>query len=179
MTKAGRVEPLTPSTKRGDVSPLDQSKIQTERRAATDRLLSRLQSIDRSHKAPSARAYAHLYVREQEALILQLLDAGVAAGEILADLVMTFPSIPREDLRHAIWQLRDRHRKQRPIGAASARRVPTVVNLPVTIDHGPLGHHQVAGASQDQRPDESDEDYRLRKALEGPGAIKRDFIGEV
>lgn len=181
MAKAdrGSSEPnTTAAAKSGDASPFDQSRVQTERRAATERLLSRLRAIDRSHRAPSARSYAHHYVREQEPLILQLLDAGVGPGEILADLVMTFPSIPREDLRHAIWKLRDRRRKRSPVSTPSLGRVRSTGKEAVATNKRSPDREAHARHPGDQRPDESDEDYRLRKALEGSGATKRDFIGE-
>jgi hypothetical protein len=62
--------------------------------------------------ARTPRAYAYRYVREQESLILGLLNAGVGTDEILAHLALTFPSIPTADFRHAIAHLRDRRRKQ-------------------------------------------------------------------
>jgi hypothetical protein len=49
------------------------------------------------------------------------------------------------------------------------------------MNSGPAqtGERQDVRRARDQRADESDEDYRLRKALEGSGAVlKRDFIGE-
>ncbi len=44
--------------------------MQTERRAATDRLLARLKALDTTEGAQTPRAYAQRYVREQESLIL-------------------------------------------------------------------------------------------------------------
>ena len=92
--------------------PLDHSKIQAERRVATERLLARLKAIDATQDAQTPRAYASRYIREQEPAILRLLDAGVGTDELLSDLAMSFPSIPKIDLRHAVAQLRDRRRKQ-------------------------------------------------------------------
>ena len=160
-----------------NTSPFDQSKVQTERQAATERLLSRLNALDRTQRAPSARAYAYSYIREQESLILQLLDAGVAPSEILADLVITFPSIPRRDLHYAIGKLRERRRRKSSIKSTPAQ-ARGVGEPSVFTKQAPLERQDVVAGRGDQRPDESDEDYRLRRALEGPGAIKRDFIGE-
>ena len=69
---------------------LDRSKIQVERRVATERLLARLKAIDATQEAQTPRAYASRYIREQEPVILRLLDAGVGTDEILADLAMSF-----------------------------------------------------------------------------------------
>jgi hypothetical protein len=87
----------------GAASPfLDQSRLQSERRAATDRLLARLKALDRTHAAQTPRAYAQRYVRQQEALILGLLNAGVGTEEILTDLALAFSSIPTAEFLHAI-----------------------------------------------------------------------------
>jgi len=113
MNKATRGDAGT-TGKQSAVSaaPLDPSKMQTERRSATHRLLSRLKALDGDAVAETPRAYAQRYIREQESVILGLLNAGVAAEEILADLALSFASIPATDLRHALTQLRDRRRKQ-------------------------------------------------------------------
>jgi hypothetical protein len=58
---------------------LDQSRTQTERRAATHRLLARLKSLGAAQGAETPRADAHRYVREQESLILGLLTGAVMA----------------------------------------------------------------------------------------------------
>ena len=131
------VQPKTPALS------LDHSKIQAERRVATERLLARLKAIDATQDAQTPRAYASRYIREQEPVILRLLDVGVGTDEILSDLAMSFPSIPKTDLRHAIAPQ------------------PAHTRRPVS----------------NRRPDESDEDYRLRKALEGSDD-RRQFIGE-
>jgi len=60
------------------------------------------------HRRRRARAYASGYVRKREPLNLQLLEAGVGIEEILANLDLSFPSISRAALRHAIGQLQDR-----------------------------------------------------------------------
>ena len=76
-----------------------------ERQVATLRLLARLKAIDSTLDVQTARAYASRYIREQEPLILRLLDAGVGVEEVLADLAISFPSISKSDLRYAIAQL--------------------------------------------------------------------------
>ena len=158
--------------------PLDHSKIQAERRVATERLLARLKAIDATQDAQTPRAYASRYIREQEPVILRLLGAGVGTDEILSDLAMSFPSIPKADLSHAIAQLRDRRRKQTgtstPTSGQARGLTPPSAPSDATAAPRPAndGRH-----FSDQRPDESDEDYRLRKALEGSDD-RRQFIGE-
>ena len=80
----------------------DLSRRQSEHRAANHRLLARLKALERSEKTQTPRAYVRRYGREQESLILGLLNAGVGTEEILADLALTFPSIPTVDFRHAL-----------------------------------------------------------------------------
>lgn len=163
----------------GASSPLlDLSRLQTERRAATDRLLARLKALDGTRAAQTPRAYAQRYVRQQEALILGLLNAGVGTEEILTDLALAFSSIRTAEFRHAIAQLRDRQRKQ--IGASPATTSARTGSAPPprTSSEAPPGSTASAPSAPDRRPDESDEDYRLRKALEGPPNQSRQFIGE-
>ena len=158
--------------------PLDHSTIQAERRVATERLLARLKAIDATQDAQTPRAYASRYIREQEPVILRLLNAGIGVDEILADLAMSFPSIPKADLRHAIAQLRDRRRKQTGTstttsGQAHRQTQPLAPNNATAAPRPANTGRPVS----DRRPDESDEDYRLRKALEGSDD-RRQFIGE-
>ena len=163
----------------GAVSPpLDQSRMQTERRAATHRLLARLKSLGATQADETPRAHAHRYVREQESLILGLLNSGVGTEEILTDLALTFPSIPTADFRHAIAQLRDRRRKY--IGASATTAAVPAASMPASGSAGKSGASPAdrAPSATDQRPEESDEDYQLRKALEGSADQHRQFIGE-
>ena len=88
---------------------LDPPRRQSEHRAATGRLLARLKALERSQETQTPRAYARRYVREQESLVLGLLNAGVRTEEILTDLALAFLSIPTADFRHVLAQLRDRH----------------------------------------------------------------------
>ncbi len=106
---------------------LDRSRIQSEHCAATHRLLARLKALKRSQETQTPRAYARRYVREQESLILGLLNAGVGTEEILADITLGFPSIPMADFRHAVAQLRDWHCKQ--IGVTSIGTASSLYNL--------------------------------------------------
>lgn len=156
--------------------PLDPSRLQVERRAATDRLLARLKALDRPHATQTPRAYAQRYVRQQEALILGLLNAGVGTEEILTDLALAFASIPTAEFRHAIAQLRDRQRKQVSANPATSAR-PASAPPPKT-SKAPSAPAPASPAARDRLPDESDEDYRLRKALEGPPGQSQQFIGE-
>jgi hypothetical protein len=163
----------------GDLSPLlDPSRLQTERRAATNRLLARLKALDGTHTAQTPRAYAQRYVRQQEALILGLLNAGVGTEEILTDLALAFSSIPTAEFRHAIAQLRDRQRKQIGASPATPSARPASAPPPKASSEAPSGPAASTPSAPDRRPDESDEDYRLRKALEGPPDQSRQFIGE-
>jgi hypothetical protein len=159
--------------------PFDPSTMQAERRVATDRLLARLKVIEVKQDAQTLRAYACRYVREQEPVILRLLDAGVGTEEILADLAISFQSIPKADLRYAIAQLRDRRRKQLASTPTGFARGAAPIRQGETGDIArPLREASSVPPAGDRRPDESDEDYRLRKALEGPDGERRRFIGE-
>jgi hypothetical protein len=159
--------------------PLDQSRMQTERRAATDRLLARLKALEGAQGAQTPRTYARRYVREQESLILGLLNAGVATDEILADLALTLPSIPTADFRQAIAQLRDRRRKQvGPSATATTRLSASTPALGSPGGEAAARPVNSAPSAADRRPEESEEDYRLRRALEGPADQSQQFIGE-
>jgi hypothetical protein len=174
-----------PSSEKATVDPdgavpptLDQSRMQTERRAATHRLLARLKSLGAAQGAETPRAHAHRYVREQESLILGLLNAGVGTEEILTDLALTFPSIPTADFRHAIAQLRDRRRKYMGTSTTVAAGPPASTPASGSPDEPAASAADRAPAATDQRPEESDEDYQLRRALEGSTDQHRQFIGE-
>lgn len=141
MNKANRGGTATIRKQSGvSAAALDPSKMQTERRAATHRLLSRLKALDGDAVAETPRAYAQRYIREQESVILGLLNAGVAVEEILADLALSFASIPATDLRHALTQLRDRRRKQHvatasPPTAQSSQPSDAKVHAEARVNH--------------------------------------------
>lgn len=156
---------------------LDQSTMQTERRATTDRLLARLKALDGSSGTLTARAYAGRYVREQESLLLRLLGSGVGIDEILTDLAVSFPSIPASDWRRAIAQLRDRRRKYLA-ASATLPEVAPARTMPSDAQDTPDPEPATPANTADRRPDETEEDYRLRKALEAPSDLRPRFIGE-
>lgn len=168
-------------TDRADTAPprFDPSTIHAERKIATDRLLARLKVIEVKQDAQTLRAYASRYVREQEPVILRLLHAGVGTEEILADLAISFQSIPKADLRYAIAQLRDRRRKQLGSTATGSARGHAPIRILESDGAGRLlPATNGAPPASDRRSDESDEDYRLRKSLEGTDDQRQQFIGE-
>jgi len=159
--------------------PFDRSRVWAEREVATLRLLARLKAIDSTKEAQSSRVYASRYIREQEPLILRLLDAGVGIEEIIADLAISFPSIPKADLRYAIAQLRDRRRKQIGASATRSEGAHRLTQRPAPREAEECRPPRDPLATQsDQRPDESDEDYRLRRSLDGTDGVRQQFIGE-
>lgn len=166
-----RDAPLSPA--------LNPSRRQSEHRAATGRLLARLKALERSQETQTPRVYAHRYVREQESLILGLLNAGVRTEEILTDLALTFPSISTADFRHALAQLRDRRRKHLAARASAGEGASASTAAPGSLageTGAPPGPRAPSGA--DRPPQEPDEEERLRCALEGPPDQPRQFIGE-
>jgi hypothetical protein len=98
----------------------DRSRVHAERQVATPRLLARLKAIDSTLDVQTARAYASRYIREQEPLILRLLDAGVGVEEVLADLAISFPCA-RSPLNYARRSFRRRRgsEKERSMKAGS------------------------------------------------------------
>ncbi len=144
---------------------LGPSRRQSEHRAATGRLLARLKALERPQETQTPRAYARRYVREQESLILGLLNVGVGIEEILADLARTFPSIPTADIRHALAQLRDRRRKHLAArtsageGASASTAVPGSLAGETGVPSSPR-----APSGADRPPQEPDEEERLRRA---------------
>ncbi|SCC93136.1 hypothetical protein THIX_30364 [Thiomonas sp. X19] len=164
-----------------DAPPFDAAAADAQRQTASERLLARLQARQAAQRAVSPREYAQRYVREQESLITELLGSGASFDEVLAELSLTFAAIPKADLRHALGQLRERQRQRlrsrevpkpapqsaTPVSVTTAaQRVSTLPDLPAWAD------------GSDQRADESDADYRLRKQFEGPPEARRAFIGE-
>uniref|UniRef100_E6PP71 Uncharacterized protein n=1 Tax=mine drainage metagenome TaxID=410659 RepID=E6PP71_9ZZZZ len=167
-----------------DAPPFDAAAADAQRQTASERLLARLQARQAAQRAVNPREYAQRYVREQESLITELLGSGASFDEVLAELSLTFAAIPKADLRHALGQLRERQRQRlrsreapkpapQSITSAAAKtsvsvapHVSTLPDLPAWAD------------GSDQRADESDADYRLRKQFEGPPEARRPFIGE-
>ena len=102
-------------------------------------------------------------------------------GLIGWNVPLPFPSIATADFRHAIAQLRDRRRKY--IGTSTTVAAGPPASRTSTPASGSPGEPLASAANRtpaatDQRPEESDEDYQLRKALEGSIDQRRQFIGE-
>ncbi len=158
-------------------------------------LLKFLEKKRAARTASSTREFALRSVRGLEPILHQLFDEGVGTMEVLTFLTSSLPAIPIADMKYALDSLRGRRRRLRvtPNKTAATKAgnepVPSNPTEPVKPKqqtskpatsrdaHIPTDLPSWADGS-DQRPDESDEDYRLRKEIEGPPEARHKFIGE-
>ena len=139
--------------------------------AASMKLLVLLKAKQEANKASSSKEFAVRCVRGLEATIHQLFDVGANTQEVLSQLIEALPSIPVDDLRYALKMLRTRNRKLR----VSSQPRTTAPPPPATGATSDLPNW---ADGSDRRADESDDDYRLRKEIEGPPKARHKFIGE-
>ena len=189
-----------------DESGFDPATAQALQAAAARKLQTLLRAKQEANKASSSREFAVRCVRGLEATIHQLFDVGASTHDVLSQLIDALPSIPIDDLRYALKTIGRRNKRfnvssgptvpsastgpesvsQEKIQPQTASRAPkdakakspsgtaapaaksamTSADLPVWAD------------GSDKRADESDEDYRFRKEIEGPPEARRKFIGE-
>ncbi len=174
--------------------------------AGAKKLLASLKAVQNANKASSDREFAVGFVRAQEAVIHQLFDAGLSPQAVLLRLIDSLPAIPTEDLRYALKTVGRRSKRfnnsaqpvnlSAPIDQKSTceekiRQQP----VPSPAKETKTKSAPIAAASMpkttmanvdwpawadgsDKRADESDEDYRFRKEIEGPPEARRKFIGE-
>ncbi|MHB1676258.1 MAG: hypothetical protein ACYCSS_01800 [Sulfuriferula sp.] len=154
-------------------------------------LLKLLEKKRAARTSASTREFALRSVRGLEPILHQLFDEGVGTMEVLTFLTSSLPAIPIADMKYALDSLCGRRRRLRvtpnKTGAAKAgiEPVPSKPAEPVKTSKQATGRNAQIPADlpswadgSDQRPDESDEDYRLRKEIEGPPEARQKFIGE-
>ncbi len=174
--------------------------------AASVKLQTLLKAKQEANRASSTREFAVRCVRGLETTVHQLFDAGANAQEILLQLIEVLPSIPADDLRYALKATGRRNKRLRvssgsPISLASpdaesvgqekigVRPAPNPAKEAKTKSPSSTttSAPKSAAASadlpawadgSDKRDDESDDDYRLRKEIEGPPEARNKFIGE-
>lgn len=160
-----------------------------------------LAAVLAAKSAKSTRELAHARVRIHEPAITKMLSAGVSQASILECLVNAMPSIPKPDLRAALEAIRFRLIRERkksdvPLAQGQVDHQPlasktgsmpekgtqarqdqqpeqTSETPPVKLTTPP----QPVADGSDRMPDESEDDYQLRKSLE-PKPDRRKFIGE-
>jgi len=158
-------------------------------------LLKLLEKKRAARTSASTREFAFRSVRGLEPILHQLFDEGVGTLEVLTFLTSSLPTIPIADMKYALETLRGRRRRLRtqPVKTGSTtdgsepapdKHAEPVKTKPPTsksaTNHNtqiPTGLPSWADGS-DQRPDETDDDYRLRKEIEGPPEARHKFIGE-
>ena len=161
---------------------------------SSEKLHEMLKAKQAAKNSASTRDFAVKTIRGLEPLIQQLLDADATINEILTQLVSTLPSIPAEDLRYALNILRSRKKlrmaasESTPIpqsaAAAQAAKKPEkktslpTAKTPASSDASLPSDLPVWADGSDRMADESDDDYRLRKEIEGPPEARQKFIGE-
>ncbi|CQR42242.1 conserved hypothetical protein [Thiomonas sp. CB3] len=161
--------------------------------ARFDELLHRATRNARAaQEAESSRSFATRAVAAREAGIRNAIASGISARSLENALAESLPNIPRTDLHFAMQKLLEKLQgraterpkpspnknkatppakeaaKGRQVASNSdaPRRTATSSDLPPWAD------------GSDKRADESEEDYCLRKNVEGPPEAKRKFIGE-
>ncbi|WP_031595350.1 hypothetical protein [Ferrovum myxofaciens] len=170
---------------------------------ASTKLLQMLKAKRGAKRSSSTREFAVRCVRGLEATIHQLFEEGTNTQEVLSQLIEALPSIPVDDLRYALRAIGSRkrlHVSSQPSTAADDTAASAKNNAPQTgtetrkekefkPQSGSAAPTKTNTActnldlpawadGSDKRADESDEDYRLRKEIEGPPEARHKFIGE-
>lgn len=158
-----------------------------------DELLHRAARNARAaQEAESARSFATRAVAAREASIRNAIAAGISARSLENALSDALPDIPRADLHFAMQKLLEKlqgRTTERPKPVPNKNKSTTPAKEPAKTrqtSSRPDAPHRMAVSADlppwadgsDKRADESDEDYRLRKEIEGPPEAKRKFIGE-
>ncbi len=160
--------------------------------ARFDELLHRAtRNAKAAQEAESTRSFATRAVAAREAGIRNAIASGISARSLENALAEALPNIPRADLHFAMQKLLE---KQPGRTTERNKPVPKHKTTPSAKESGngrlatsrPGAANRVVATSDlppwadgsDKRADESDEDYRLRKEIEGPPEAKRKFIGE-
>ena len=195
MDKTG-IPPVEP-----EFDPVTATKMQT---TASTKLQALLRTKQDAASASSSKEFAVRCVRGLETTIHQLFDVGASPQEVLSQLIEALPSIPVEDLRYALKALRTRDRKLRVSIRPSTVAADTTASAKKHAPQAATETHKetkpkhqadtamptesnTIGANldlpawadgSDKRADESDDDYRLRKEIEGPPEARQKFIGE-
>lgn len=160
------------------------------------------QARARAEEASNPRQFALNSLMAIEDELFALFDTDEKPAEILAYLKKCMPSIPPDDLRHALDAVRKRRgrfdlrapspvpatSKTRPASARAPSAAPTNKRPAVkkaTAASTPPAAPGLEGLElpdwadgSDRLPEESEADYILRKNLEGPPEARRKFIGE-
>lgn len=186
---------MSDSTKPTDKPEFDPEAISDLLPGTASGLLKLLEKKRAARTSASTREFALRSVRGLEPILQQLFDEGVGTMEVLTFLTSSLPAIPIADMKYALDSLRDRRRRlhvtpsKSSAAKAGSKPVPSEPTEPVKpkpptskpatnrITNIPADLPSWADGS-DQRPDESDEDYRLRKEIEGPPEARHKFIGE-
>lgn len=189
-----------------DGSEFDSATAPALQAMAAKKLQALLKAKQKTNKAASSREFAVRCVRGLEATVHQLFDAGASSQDILSQLIEALPSIPTDDLRHALKTVGRRNKRFNVSFRTDDPPATTGMEMAVQGKTGPQTTSKttkktipksapVAAApapqsstantdwpawadGSDKRADESDEDYRFRKEIEGPPEARRKFIGE-
>jgi hypothetical protein len=183
----------TPPGKPVEKTQFDPAQTAELQVAASKKLLALLKAKQEANNASSSREFAVRCVRGLEATIHRLLDIGANTQEVLSQLIEALPSIPADDLRYALKAIGNRNKRLRVSSRSSAPSADAgstskgVGRSHVPKETKPKSQPRAAtltGAlpawadGTDKRADETDEDYRFRKEIEGPPEARNKFIGE-
>lgn len=195
------------NTETPPLEPQFDPKTATEmQKNASAKLQTLLKSKQEATTATSNREFAVHCVRGMEATILQLFTIGTSTQEVLTHLTDALPSIPVNDLQYALKKIRVRNKKlrvtsriQTPTQEKAAlpdKQIAHPETKPKTKPPTKASGDEPATATtnsdlahaipdlptwadgSDKRADESNDDYRLRKEIEGPPEARHKFIGE-
>lgn len=185
---------MSDSTKPSDQPEFDPEATSDLLPGTASGLLKLLDKKRAARTSASTREFALRSVRGLEPILIQLFDEGVGTMEVLAFLTSSLPPIPPADLKYALDALRGRPRRLRvtpskaaakagskpsPTQPAESKKPTSPTNRPATNRTANMIADLPSWADgSDKRPDESDDDYRLRKEVEGPPEARRKFIGE-
>lgn len=176
----------------------DPAAASTQITFAAKRLLDLLEKKRNAKHSSSTKEFAKRSIYSLEPILLQYFDAGISIPEITASLMELFPNIPIADLKHALNALRDRRKRVRlrvhpaaPVekNSSADTKAPSEPN-PATPEKPKTKLSVIPNSANsipdlpawadgsDQRADESDDEYRFRKEIEGPPEARHKFIGE-
>ncbi len=187
-----------------DKSKFDPATATELQAAASMKLSALLKAKQKATDAASSKEFAVRCVRGLESTIHQLFDVGANTQEVLSQLIDALPSIPVDDLRYALRAIGARKQlrvSSRPQAASAntestnkeATKSQTPIETPIETKPKPQPRAGMPAAptvtsitldlptwadGSDKRTDESDDDYRLRKEIEGPPEARHKFIGE-
>lgn len=172
----------------------DPAAFQQDWKPAETALMRRLKAVEDVEAATSTKDAARARIFGDKEIIERLLAKGISQALITADYASALPHIPKADIHNAMESLRKQRSKTsqrvqppsqpiKPVAAPVARAVTGKPNSTTSAVSLQPYVHSVADMpawadGSDKLASESDEEYALRKSIEGDPKGRAKFIGE-